>query len=44
MKDRNIIGIDLAKNIIQACVIDKRGELTSNKAMPLKIKRDVSQS
>ena len=36
MKQQNIIGIDLAKNVIQACVIDKQGELTSNKAMPPK--------
>jgi transposase len=35
----NVIGIDLAKNIIQVCVISKEGELISNKSMsPNKLK------
>lgn len=39
MKDYNILGIDLAKNVMQVCVIDKHGEYTSNKAMsPKKLK------
>jgi transposase len=33
MNNSNVIGIDLAKNVIQACRIDKHGELISNKAM-----------
>ena len=36
MRDYNILGIDLAKNVIQVCVIDKHGEYTSNKAMSSK--------
>ena len=32
MQNSNVIGIDLAKNVIQVCKIDKHGELTSNKA------------
>lgn len=27
----NVIGIDLAKNVLQICVISKHGELVSNK-------------
>jgi transposase len=39
MKKSNVIGIDLAKNVIQVCKIDKHGELVSNKAMcPSKLK------
>jgi transposase len=39
MQNSNVIGIDLAKNVIQVCTIDKHGELTSNKAMsPSKLK------
>ena len=33
MLKSNIIGIDLAKNILQICVISKDGELISNKAV-----------
>jgi len=33
MKNCNVLGIDLAKHIIQVCVISKQGELVSNKAM-----------
>jgi transposase len=32
MNNRNVIAIDLAKNILQGCVITKHGELLSNKA------------
>ncbi|MEH6617408.1 MAG: IS110 family transposase [Porticoccus sp.] len=39
MNKFNVIGIDLAKIVIQACRIDKHGELTSNKAIsPKKLK------
>ncbi|MCG6202187.1 hypothetical protein [Psychromonas antarctica] len=33
MLKSNIIGIDLAKNILQICQISKYGELISNKAV-----------
>ena len=33
MQNSNVIGIDLAKHIIQVCKIDKHGELISNKAI-----------
>ena len=33
MLKSNIIGIDLAKNILQICQISKHGELISNKAV-----------
>ena len=33
MLECNIIGIDLAKNVLQICVINKDGELISNKAV-----------
>jgi transposase len=33
MKNSNFIGLDLAKNVIQICKIDKHGELISNKAI-----------
>ena len=33
MLKSNIIGIDLAKNVLQICVISKDGELISNKAV-----------
>ncbi|MCR9662914.1 hypothetical protein NB577_23595 [Vibrio parahaemolyticus] len=29
----NVIGIDLAKNVLQACHISRQGELLSNKAV-----------
>jgi transposase len=39
MKKCNVIGIDLAKNIIQVCIINKHGNVLSNKAMsPIKLK------
>ncbi|MFT5717222.1 MAG: transposase [Oleiphilaceae bacterium] len=39
MKNTNVIGIDLAKDVIQVCKISKEGELISNKAMsPKKLK------
>lgn len=39
MKNSNVIGIDLAKNVIQVCRINKHGELFSNKAVsPNKLK------
>lgn len=33
MINSNVIGIDLAKNVIQVCKVDKTGELISNKAV-----------
>ena len=33
MINSNVIGIDLAKHVIQVCKIDKHGELISNKAI-----------
>ena len=45
MQNSNVIGIDLAKNVIQVCKIDKHGELTSNKAMsPSKLKALLAKS
>jgi transposase len=45
MQNSNVIGIDLAKNVIQVCKIDKQGELTSNKAMnPSKLKALLAKS
>lgn len=39
MKKSTVIGIDLAKNVIQVCIISKHGEVLSNKAMsPTKLK------
>ena len=39
MKKCNVIGIDLAKNVIQVCIISQDGELLSNKAVsPNKLK------
>lgn len=39
MKKSNVIGIDLAKNVIQVCIISQDGELLSNKAVsPNKLK------
>jgi len=45
MQNSNVIGIDLAKNVIQVCKIDKHGVLTSNKAMsPSKLKALLAKS
>lgn len=45
MKKSNVIGIDLAKNVIQVCKIDKHGELLSNKAIsPSKLKELLAKS
>jgi len=45
MQNSNVIGIDLAKNVMQACKIDKHGELTSNKAIsPNKLKELLAKS
>ena len=45
MKNSNVIGIDLAKNVIQVCKIDKQGELLSNKAIsPGKLKELLAKS
>ncbi|WP_412971051.1 IS110 family transposase [Glaciecola sp. MF2-115] len=39
MKKSTVIGIDLAKNVIQVCIIGKQGTILSNKAMtPAKLK------
>lgn len=41
----NVIGIDLAKNVIQVSVISKDGELLSNKAMsPNKLKAFLAKT
>ncbi|VAX24789.1 Mobile element protein [hydrothermal vent metagenome] len=45
MKKFNVIGIDLAKNVMQVCKIDQNGELHSNKAMsPTKLKELLAKS
>ena len=45
MKKSNVIGIDLAKHVIQVCKIDKHGELISNKAIsPSKLKALLAKS
>jgi transposase len=45
MKNSNVIGIDLAKNVIQVCKINKHGELISNKAIsPGKLKELLAKS
>jgi transposase len=45
MQNSNVIGIDLAKHVIQVCKVDKHGELTSNKAVsPNKLKELLSNS
>jgi len=45
MKNFNVIGIDLAKNVIQVCKIDKHGELISNKSIsPGKLKELLANS
>ena len=45
MRNSNVIGIDLAKNVIQVCKIDKHGELISNKGIsPSKLKELLANS
>ena len=45
MKNSNVIGIDLAKDVIQVCKIDKHGELLSNKAIsPSKLKELLAKT
>lgn len=45
MKNPNVIGIDLAKNVIQVCKVSEHGELTSNKAIsPKKLKELLAKS
>jgi transposase len=45
MNNPNVIGLDLAKNIIQVCHISKHGELVSNKAIsPLSLKELLANS
>lgn len=45
MNNSNVIGIDLAKHVIQACKVDKQGELISNKAMsPKKLRELLAKS
>ena len=45
MKKSNVIGIDLAKHVIQVCKINKHGELLSNKAVsPSKLKALLAKS
>ena len=45
MNNSNLIGIDLAKNVIQVCNINKNGELISNKAIsPKKLRELLAKS
>jgi transposase len=45
MKKSNVIGIDLAKNVLQVCKVSKHGELTSNKAVsPSKLRQLLATS
>lgn len=45
MKNSNVIGIDLAKNVLQVCKVRKHGELTVNKATsPRKLKELLATS
>jgi transposase len=45
MKKSNVIGIDLAKTVLQVCKVSKHGELTSNKAVsPSKLKELLATS
>ena len=45
MRNSNVIGIDLAKNVIQVCKIDKHGELISNKGIsPSKLRELLAKS
>jgi transposase len=43
MQKCKVIGIDLAKNVIQVCVVSKDGELISNKAISPQKLRDYLQ-
>ena len=45
MKKSNVISVDLAKNVLQVCVISKHGELLSNKSIsPSKLKQALAKS
>jgi len=45
MRNSSVIGIDLAKHVIQVCKIDKHGELISNKAIsPSKLKELLAKT
>ncbi len=45
MHNSNIIGIDLAKQVIQVCLVSKHGELISNKATsPRKLQELLARS
>jgi len=45
MKSYNVIGIDLAKNVLQVCKVSKHGELTVNKAIsPRQLKELLATS
>lgn len=45
MKNLNVIGIDLAKNVMQVCKVSKHGELISNKAVsPSKLKELLAKA
>jgi len=45
MKKSNVIGIDLAKNVLQVCKVSQHGELTVNKAIsPGKLKELLATS
>lgn len=45
MKKSNVIGIDLAKNVLQVCKVSKHGELIINKAAsPRKLKELLATS
>jgi len=45
MKSYNVIGIDLAKNVLQVCKVNKHGKLTVNKAIsPRKLKELLATS
>ncbi|MFT6265712.1 MAG: transposase [Oleiphilaceae bacterium] len=45
MKNTNVIGIDLAKDVIQICKISKEDELIANKEMsPKKLKELLAKS
>ena len=45
MKNSNVIGIDLAKNVLQVCKVSKHDELTVNKAIsPRKLKELLATS
>ncbi len=45
MKKSNVIGIDLAKNVLQVCKVSKHGELVLNKAVnPRRLKKLLANS